>query len=573
MAHRFVLLLLLLTAACATPQQAPPSDPKPPARQALRSRDIWCLKLAESTLGATDARDVIQAIRISPRFDADEDTLAPLLDCATLLEKTRSPAARAMVRPLMHAYGLALVRSQALDDDEKRTLLDRARPPDVALFWRAQHALLRGAPDEALAHLDAPEAPSFTAARLLRALALARAGAADDALALAAPLAEVHPPFVAAVRAEVNEARSQPQEALAALRVVLAADPPAKVEDDPDLLALRSLPLPEPRAVHCRRGKLLEAKGEPAPALAAYREGRCSDELVAALLRTGRPFDALVALRREGRDDPATTRSALEALGRTRSLLRLVERQLEVCDRLQGGARCDAQRARADTLRAELTTPAHREPDFPGLLARLAEEDPPAAAADPPSADGDEADGDADDDGLHDDDEARLGVSARTADTDGDGVPDGEDGVPTSPGRTGDDDEATIVTGVLGHLLTGSADGLLLEDAAPLDGRVLFVASDVPPLAGARPPLRLAVLPHAGLRAYRARWGEPKNLVHLGEVVMAPERRRALVDWRWGFRAGTYLARLTDQGWNVWPVASAPAEAPRPESPVPSNDK
>jgi tetratricopeptide (TPR) repeat protein len=560
----FVMVCCALNGACASDDaatlEAPAVDNAPPPRtkDVVRSHQVWCVKLAERLSQAASAREVIQSIRISPRFDADAETVAPLTECIATLARARSPAVRGLVRPLAHGFGLAVVQSRALDEDEKRVLLaDGGLPPDVAGYWRGRLALRTNAPAAAIESLTEALvlSPGLVAARLALARAHLDAGAPADALAaIDEDAAAAHPRYAAAVRGRAHRALGD----LAAANTALAlateeGSPPAP--EDADALALRSLAA-DSEKLHCLRGDVLADAGDADAAVAAYERGGCPDRLVQLLLRQERFFDVLIALRRAGLHDPATSLRAYEALGQPASALAIVERSLTTCEQLQGGERCGEHRAEADRLRALAGAGGHDDADFPGVLAHIAPAAPPA-----------DADADADADGLFDVDEARLGLSPALADSDGDGTDDGADPMPTSPGRAARDADGEIVTLLLGDLLFGEQDALIAGEPEPLDGKILFIVSDVPPLAALTTPVRLAVLPRAALAPYSERWGPPLNLIELGAIIRAPAGDRVLVEYRVAMSAGAYLARHDGTRWSVEPV-TARSQLSAPSAPV-----
>jgi tetratricopeptide (TPR) repeat protein len=356
------LALLTLTLSCAGAEPARRADPEPPSRDARRDRLVRCVQLAEAMQRAERGRHVIDAVRISPRFEADDETLEPLLTCLGRIRSRPSLDGRArFVRVMEHAYGLAVVQSRTLDDADKLARLrQHISQRDVAAYWLARLRLSVDDTDGALHDLEGAlrANPELHAARLLQAeVHVAREAPQAARAALQAAPPGLRGDLQAWVRARAADGEGDPAAALEAYELALSLAADAKVpEADPDSIAARSLPRVDAPAVHCRTGALHEAAGTaPERAAEAYERGGCAEPLARLEMSRGRPFEALLAIKGGGLFLPSLLVDIYAALGARRSAREVLRGQLEVCERLEGGERCVEQRARMDGLAAEST--------------------------------------------------------------------------------------------------------------------------------------------------------------------------------------------------------------------------
>lgn len=360
-------LALVAALACAHEEQRPQArDPSPPTLDAERDRTRRCMTLAEALYGATYPRQVIALSAGSPRMDADDESLAPLLAC---LVRARNEGERwpdALVRSLAHGHAAA-VWSSRLSDDERVARLERERVrPEVTHYWRARIA---ADDDDARTQLllALERAPRFAPASLALALSFVDAGRPDDATALLANVPEAARPDVQAyVRAAGALAAGERHQAAALLEALARGEIAATAPDGPDALALRSEALPDPAPLLCEVGRAHVAAGERADALRVYRLAACFSELTALYLDEGDAFSALLT---SFWASPTAHVRALEAAGAHGLLRRRIEEAARRCEALLGGARCEEHRARLATLESA-------SPDDGSNAASLSDDEP-----------------------------------------------------------------------------------------------------------------------------------------------------------------------------------------------------
>lgn len=187
---------------------------------------------------------------------------------------------------------------------------------------------------------------------------------------------------------------------------------------------------------------------------------------------------------------------------------------------------------------------------------------------------------DRDRDGLSDEDEMRLFTRAESPDTDGDGIPDGDDPLPqwASAPATGARDAANAL--IRHALADADADEDEDEDATAPDHRAavhegdrsgrrfddtryLKTTADV--AAGLDfPGIRWVVLTDSEYHALWGWWGPPKSLDVLYLVAATPDRTRFVGYWYDGRRSKALLANIlaTGTGWRVEPIGEDSLHAP-----------
>ncbi len=318
-----------------------------------------CLTLGEALYGATATRQVIAEAARSPRMTADEESLAPLVDCleranAASAERWSSAWPDAALRSLANGYGAALVGSR-LPRDEIRTRLawlehDSGVPADVARLWRAR---LPGTPLAAQA-AELRRAlelnPDNPAASLALALVLVEQGGAAEAEALRDKTPDdMRPDLHAVISAAALLARGERHQASALLERVARDGLPDTAPNGPDALALRLLPAPSSAPLLCAAGRSHEEAGERTDALRVYRAGGCFAEVTSLYLDEGDTFSALLASLQA----PAEVRERAFTAASAHGLLEQhLAATLGTCERLGGGARCAAHRAKLEGARS-----------------------------------------------------------------------------------------------------------------------------------------------------------------------------------------------------------------------------
>lgn len=349
-AGRLACLLLLVSAiGCAHDRERPrTTEPTPPTAEEERDRTRRCMTLAEALYGASYPREVIARSSGSPRMNADDDALAPLLACLhrARLDDERWPDA--LVRSLANAHGAAVWASRMPSDERLMRLEDTRLRADVTHYWRARVEGPSSDEHERLLRLSLEANPSSAPARLALALALVRAERPEEGDALLEGLsAEVRPDAQAYVRAAALLSRGERHQAAALLEGVLDGKHASTSPDGPDALALRTETLPDPKPLLCAVGRAHAAASERSAAVSAYRTAACFEELTALYLDEGDAFSALLA---SFHASPEAHVRAIEAAGADGLLRERLEGQVRRCEALLGGERCDEHRARLQAL-------------------------------------------------------------------------------------------------------------------------------------------------------------------------------------------------------------------------------
>lgn len=361
---RSLLVVLLTLAACHTAAcHTPPSPRRLSARPPPRSSqaDAPCARLAEAVVGVAYDGQVLAQLSRAPRAEADRESLLPLEACLSRFAEPRWATRPWLLRSVAHAYGLVVVDSTTLDRADKARRLARLPLDDVAAYWSGRLLEREGAFAEAASrYREALEVnPSLVGARLALAGALVRAGSINDGLAALDEVpADARPALVSLLRGEAYRARGDLEEAERHYAAALAGSDEALGEPAPDGAALASLPLPGAPALACALGGLREARGNTGGAIGAYRQGACPEELARVLRASGRTFDVLVDAATRDAADLEALAELYEALGARRSAIDKRLRLLEMCERLAGGARCDAHRQRLSALEGDLPVPS-----------------------------------------------------------------------------------------------------------------------------------------------------------------------------------------------------------------------
>jgi hypothetical protein len=174
---------------------------------------------------------------------------------------------------------------------------------------------------------------------------------------------------------------------------------------------------------------------------------------------------------------------------------------------------------------------------------------------------------DADGDGLSDLEEERLLTDPEDADTDHDGIGDGEDPMPTIPAVGTSSPAAGAAAALLGHVLAHGQDppeqrrrpprGGCCDPApsAPLGGRPVFVAGERQWFAGLSPAHRLIVLTAEELETWRLKVTAP-FFFNIDLLVLDRSGRRACAVWSGANRGGTLALELNGGDWQVEELGS-----------------
>jgi hypothetical protein len=164
---------------------------------------------------------------------------------------------------------------------------------------------------------------------------------------------------------------------------------------------------------------------------------------------------------------------------------------------------------------------------------------------------------DSDHDGLTDLMEERILTDPNSADTDGDGLPDGVDPLPQVAFRQSAGDATAIIAAVLGSYYGSN----IAENAARLDigGRTIFLAGDPADFAGLSSRLRIIVVSDAEIDAASKKFG-PTLATHMSPVIIDQTGTRAWVQLNDEGNGATYLLKKEDGVWTAELVASAASE-------------
>jgi hypothetical protein len=160
---------------------------------------------------------------------------------------------------------------------------------------------------------------------------------------------------------------------------------------------------------------------------------------------------------------------------------------------------------------------------------------------------------DSDHDGLTDLMEERILTDPNSADTDGDGLPDGVDPLPQVAFRQSSGDAAAIIAAVLEQYY-GSE---IAENAArhEIGTRTIFLAGDPADFAGLKSRLRIIVMSDAEIDAASKKFG-PTLATHLSPVIIDQTGTRAWVQLEGAGNGATYLLEKEDGKWTAEIVAS-----------------
>jgi len=173
---------------------------------------------------------------------------------------------------------------------------------------------------------------------------------------------------------------------------------------------------------------------------------------------------------------------------------------------------------------------------------------------------------DTDGDGLTDLMEERLTTDPREIDTDGDGVPDGEDLLPRVPLRPGRDTVAEVIASVLDRFALGGGrivvgigrDALGAEIAqnscevqtSRVCDPVLFIVGDPSHFAPLTLARRTVVLTQEEIDAYTKKFG-PTYAARIEHLAINPAGTRAIFELNQSWTGATYILTKTDKGWQV----------------------
>jgi hypothetical protein len=174
---------------------------------------------------------------------------------------------------------------------------------------------------------------------------------------------------------------------------------------------------------------------------------------------------------------------------------------------------------------------------------------------------------DSDGDGLSDLAEERLLTDPEDADTDHDGIGDGEDPMPTIPAVDTPSPAAGAAAALLGYVLAHGQDppeqrpraprGGCCDPApsAPLGGRPVFVTGERQWFAGLSPAHRLIVLTSEELETWRSKVTAPFFFT-IELLVLDRSGQRACAVWSGANRGGTVALELRGGEWQVEDLGS-----------------
>jgi hypothetical protein len=152
---------------------------------------------------------------------------------------------------------------------------------------------------------------------------------------------------------------------------------------------------------------------------------------------------------------------------------------------------------------------------------------------------------DSDGDGLTDLMEERVFTDPKSADTDGDGVPDGVDPLPQVAFRRSSGDVSEIIATAIETYYSSDQTG----------ARTIFVAGDAAVFAGVRSSRRVIVLSEADIEAASKVFG-PIAATNLSPVIVDQSGRRAWVQLNDRNYGATYLLEKRDGVWKALLVAT-----------------
>jgi len=177
---------------------------------------------------------------------------------------------------------------------------------------------------------------------------------------------------------------------------------------------------------------------------------------------------------------------------------------------------------------------------------------------------------DSDEDGLTDLVEARLLTDPRLADSDGDGLKDGDDPLPGVPQTTDTSPAAEVLAAVVKQIagvgrraliegVDGTPTGVACcgpRQGPPLIEPTVFFLGERPLFAGLRPDRRIIVLTRAEAEAVEKTFG-PFYPLDLDLFLFDHSGRRALVIWSATWQGGTLSLEEKDGQWIVTEVSSS----------------
>ncbi|MFH1809350.1 MAG: hypothetical protein ABIJ09_11440 [Pseudomonadota bacterium] len=194
----------------------------------------------------------------------------------------------------------------------------------------------------------------------------------------------------------------------------------------------------------------------------------------------------------------------------------------------------------------------------------------------------DELTRDRDGDGLTDLYEEKIATDPARADSDGDGLRDDEDMLPLTPEQRRADAEQEILAQALLRLL-GQREGAIVHapssQPADLDAslqamqrsaaesarrdaqarstsvQARFIETEQPLFSGTLVPVRTVLLPPALATAYDRKFGRT-FMLHFGDLVFSPDRRRVFFTYSFGWRGGTFVGDFDGQHWTLREVGS-----------------
>jgi hypothetical protein len=171
---------------------------------------------------------------------------------------------------------------------------------------------------------------------------------------------------------------------------------------------------------------------------------------------------------------------------------------------------------------------------------------------------------DSDGDGVTDIYEERITTDPHDPDTDGDGIPDGDDRLP----RVAATGERTLAGEILAAALGGfglgggrmvvgipdsSAAAACEVRTSPVAEPVVFLVGDASQFGGLTATRRTIVLTTEELEAYEKKFG-PTYAARILHFAIDPSGTRAVLELNESWKGATYVLRKTKTGWTVTPT-------------------